>query len=298
VTGAAPLAPPPAQPGLLKSLAWTVLFLAGGFLLMFGIATGLLTAAAGFDPVRLHDLVARLWPALVAQTAAGLMVFGVLTWAIGMRALKLTARDLRWIPRAAAAPGFIRGLSLGAVAAAGTFALSALLGGAHLVGDGGGAGEYLGALATLLVLLLPAALLEELIFRGVVLVTLARFMGRWRAVVLIAALFALAHVGNPNTTALGLFNIGLAGVLLGAAFYLPGGIWTAWGTHLGWNATLAAADAPVSGLPIRLPLVDYEPGGPGWFTGGAFGPEGGLAASLAITGAIAMAVRWTRREAS
>jgi membrane protease YdiL (CAAX protease family) len=263
---------------------------------MAAIATGLLAAAAGFDPGRLHDLVTRVWPALVAQTAAGLMVFGVLTWAIGMRALKLTARDLRWSPRAAAAPGFLRGLGLGALAAAGTFALSALLGGAHLAGDGGGLGAYLGALATVLLLLFPAALLEELMFRGVVLVTLARFTGRSRAVVAIAVLFALAHIRNPNTTALGLLNIGLAGVLLGAAFYLPGGIWAAWGAHLGWNATLAAADAPVSGLPIRLPLVDYEPGGPAWLTGGAFGPEGGLAASLAITGAIAMAVRWTERR--
>jgi membrane protease YdiL (CAAX protease family) len=265
---------------------------------MLGLGTGLLYAVAGFDPVRLHGLLARVWPALVAQAATGLMVFGVLTWAIGMRALKLTARDLRWVPWAAAAPGFVRGLSLGALAAAGTFALSALLGGARLASDGGASSEYLGALATLLLSLLPAALLEELVFRGVVLVTLARFVGRWRAVALVAALFALAHIRNPNTTPLGLLNIGLAGVLLGAAFYLPGGIWTAWGAHLGWNATLAAADAPVSGLPIRLPLVDYEPGGPAWLTGGAFGPEGGLAASLAIGGAIAVAVRWTRREAT
>ncbi len=291
-------APPSARPGPLGSVAWVVLFLGGGFLLTSGLATGLIAGAAGFDPGRVQDLVRRVWPALVAQTAAGLVVFGLLTWAIGMRALRLTARDLRWAPRARAAPGLAQGLGLGVLAALGALALSALLGGARLASDGGGLGEYLGALSTVLLLLAPASLLEEIVFRGVVLVTLARLVGRWRAVVLIAALFALAHLWNPNTTPLGLLNIGLAGVFLGAAFYLPGGIWAAWGAHLGWNATLAAADAPVSGLPIRLPLLDYEPGGPAWLTGGAFGPEGGLAASLAIAGALALAVRRAEGEAA
>ena len=32
------------------------------------------------------------------------------------------------------------------------------------------------------------------------------------------------------------------GILLGVAFYFPGGLWTAFGVHLGWNVTLAALD--------------------------------------------------------
>jgi hypothetical protein len=37
-------------------------------------------------------------------------------------------------------------------------------------------------------------------------------------------------------------------------------------------------------------------GGPAWLTGGAFGPEGGLLSTVAITSAIILAVQWVRRD--
>ena len=99
---------------------------------------------------------------------------------------------------------------------------------------------------------------------------------------------------NPNLTALGVGNIALAGIFLGVVFYAPGGIWTATGAHLGWNGMLACLDTPVSGLPFDIPLLDYRSGGPAWLTGGAFGVEGGLAATIALTIAIPLAARWAR----
>jgi hypothetical protein len=128
------------------------------------------------------------------------------------------------------------------------------------------------------------------------LVILAAAAGRGTAVVAVAVGFALAHLTNPNVTGLGLGNIALAGVLLGLAFYAPGGIWTATGVHLGWNALLACLDTPVSGVPFRIPLLDYRPGGPSWLTGGGFGPEGGLAATIALTVAIVLARQWAGKE--
>ncbi len=61
-----------------------------------------------------------------------------------------------------------------------------------------------------------------------------------------------------------------------------------------WAGTplLAALDAPVSGVPFRIPLLDYAPGDPAWLTGGRFGPEGGLASTLALTIAVLVARRW------
>jgi hypothetical protein len=102
---------------------------------------------------------------------------------------------------------------------------------------------------------------------------------------------------NPNPTALAISNITLAGVFLGAVFYMQGGIWAAWAAHLGWNATLALLDAPVSGLPFTIPLINYEPGGPQWLTGGGFGPEGGALASVAIIVATVIAWRGSKEAA-
>jgi hypothetical protein len=73
-------------------------------------------------------------------------------------------------------------------------------------------------------------------------------------------------------------------------------MWAAFGAHLGWNLTLALLGAPVSGLPFDIPLIDYTMGGPGWLTGGAFGPEGGLLSTLTLTTAIVLAVRWVRKD--
>ncbi|NNG15307.1 MAG: CPBP family intramembrane metalloprotease, partial [Gemmatimonadales bacterium] len=149
-----------------------------------------------------------------------------------------------------------------------------------------------------LAVLAPAALSEELLFRGVPLVVLAKALGRVPAVVLMAIAFGIAHRLNPDVTAQGLANVALAGVFLGAAFYCPGGLWTAFAAHLGWNVTLALSGAAVSGVPFDVPVVDYQPGGPGWLTGGGFGPEGGLLATVALAAGTVAAASWARKDTS
>jgi membrane protease YdiL (CAAX protease family) len=275
----------------LKAIGWSIAFVVLTIVLLGVLAFGLAMLVTGSPGA------AEAW---LGGTGAGpLLVQGVLmvlcaalfTWLIGIRGLGLTAADLRYTvsPRGR---GFVIGLGAGAIAAAVGLAIAALAGGAEWTDDAGTAADYAGTVAATVALLAPAALGEELIFRGVPLVLLAGALGRGTAVVLVAVAFAVGHVANPNVTALGIGNIALAGVFLGLAFYAPGGIWTAWGAHLGWNAMLAALDAPVSGVPFRIPFLDYEPGEPGWLTGGSFGPEGGLASTLALTVAVLVARRW------
>ncbi len=280
---------PPRAP-LLKSIGWAVLFLALGFILTLALASvGVVLFGQG----------GRLPggpPGLIIQTASGLLAYGFITWAVGLRGAKLTPTDLRWAPVSHAGRGLGSGLLLGAAAAGLALLLSLAAGGAQFLPDSGTMSQYLMQVGRTGLLLAPAALLEEVMFRGVAQVVLARAVGRVAAVLLLSFLFALAHLANPNGSALGLVNIALAGVFLGLTFYAPGGIWTAWGAHLGWNAALAAADAPVSGLPFQIPLIDYSPGGPVWLTGGSFGPEGGLLATVAIVLATAMAWHWGRKE--
>jgi len=282
--------------GFLKAIAWSIAFIvltlvSAGAL---GFAGALLTI--GSPTAAAAWLMAAGPGAMLLQAGVTLASAAFWTWLIGFRVLGLSLRDLRYAGRDRALSGFGFGLLAGALTAAVALLISAVVGGAEWVRDAGTVLDYLSQSSKTVIVLAPAALSEEVVFRGVPLVLLAATMGRGAAVVAVAVLFAFAHLANPNVTALGLGNIAMAGIFLGLAFYAPGGIWTAFGAHLGWNAMLACLDAPVSGLPFRIPLLDYHSGGPAWLTGGAFGPEGGLAATAALTAAIVVLYRWARRD--
>jgi len=247
-----------------------------------------------------RGLTALVQPGAAQTAVAGvsqLLGFAFATWVIGFRVLHLKRTDLRWFRPRAGAPGLAGGLALGAAAAGIALLAAVMVANSHWSRDAGGLGEYLAQVLKTSLVLAPAALSEEFMFRGLPLVLVAAAIGRGTALVLVAGLvFSLFHGVNPGITPLGLGNIALAGIFLGVAFYAPGGLWTAFGAHLGWNATLAALDAPVSGLPFSIPLIDYRAGDPVWLSGGHFGPEGGLLATGAITAALLVAVRWARKD--
>ena len=271
----------------LRAVGLSAAFLVSGFALAIGLY-GLIARLLGPRAMTLGGEAAAL------QSGVTLASFGLATWIFGFRAGGLDARRLRWTP--GGVRPFLSGLALGIVPALGAMALGVWFAGARWSLDGGSFGAWLAALAGLLVLLLPAALAEEVIFRGVPLVLLSEAFGRAGAVVGLAVMFGLAHLFNPGVTPLAIGNVALAGVFLGTAFYLPGGLWTATGAHLGWNATLAALAAPVSGLPFAVPWLDYRPGTPEWLNGGGFGPEGGLTATAVLTAGTILAARLTRKE--
>jgi hypothetical protein len=50
-------------------------------------------------------------------------------------------------------------------------------------------------------------------------------------------------------------------------------------------------DAPVSGVDFEMPMVEFSTGGPGWFTGGNFGPEGGLVSTIAMIAVLVWLLR-------
>ena len=234
---------------------------------------------------------------MLAQAGTTLVSTAFFTWLIGFRRLGLTYHDLRYDAGRSARTGLGLGLLAGALTAGVALLISVVAGQAHWVSDTGGLGDYLTQSGKTIAVLAPAALAEEVLFRGVPLVLLAATFGRGSAIVATSLMFALVHSDNPNATPLGLGNIALAGIFLGLVFYAPGGIWSAFGAHLGWNALLACLDTPVSGVPFEIPMLDYNAGSPGWLTGGSFGPEGGVAATLALTIAIVLSFQWIRRSA-
>lgn len=179
------------------------------------------------------------------------------------------------------------GLVLGVVVALGGVLLIFLLGGVRWGGDAGTAWSYMETgLKSLWFFTLPAAA-EEVLFRGYLLQALVEAWGRTEALWATSLAFGVLHLSNPDTSLVGIGNIVVAGLFLGAVYLKTASLWWATGAHLGWNWALGfLADAPVSGLElVDTPLYEPIVRGGSWISGGAFGPEGSLAATLVLGGA-------------
>jgi membrane protease YdiL (CAAX protease family) len=163
------------------------------------------------------------------------------------------------------------------------------------------------ALVLVILFFVGVSAFEEILVRGYIMTNLAEgFDGVWRfdhrwavglAIVLTAALFGVLHATNPNATALSVTNISLFGVLLGLGYGLTDRLGVPIGMHLTWNATVGAGFGfPVSGITVSVTVVATETTGPALFTGGSFGPEGGLVALLALVAGLGLTGWWVRRE--
>lgn len=205
--------------------------------------------------------------------------FGLATYVIGRLLKKYSWSELGW--RRPALRPFARGVALGAVMASAAIVLGVVFGARlHFTGDW----SAWAAVALPLILgLVFAALGEELGFRGYPMRQLADAVGVLPAIVVLALPFAILHAWNPSATVFSTINVGLAAIWLAVAFFSAGGMPLAWGAHFGWNAGLAILfDAPVSGYVFHVPVVEYTPGTHAWVDGGAFGPEGGIVATVAL----------------
>ncbi len=144
-----------------------------------------------------------------------------------------------------------------------------------------------------LVLFAVGAAFEELLFRGYAFQTLLR--GGISPVVpifLLSLFFGLVHLGNPSSTIFSTLNTILAGVWLAVAYLKTRSLWFPTALHLGWNWTMGVFfGLPVSGLKLtRYPVFLSTSEAPLWLTGGAYGSEGGVAATLILM--VATVVIW------
>jgi hypothetical protein len=88
-------------------------------------------------------------------------------------------------------------------------------------------------------------------------------------------------------------NIALAGVAFALAYRATGSLWLPIAYHFMWNY----AQGPLLGLPVSgmtfHALAEASPAGPPLWTGGAFGAEGGLVATVVLVVSIA-GLAWYR----
>jgi membrane protease YdiL (CAAX protease family) len=131
--------------------------------------------------------------------------------------------------------------------------------------------------------LLPAAFLEELLFRGYAFSVLRRSAGWKTALVVTSVIFGFVHAWNPGADAESILAVIVAGFFLGFILLATRSLYAAGVAHFAWNWVMAVAlHTEVSGLATPYPDYRTIETGPDWLTGGPWGPEGGLAAVMAM----------------
>ena len=105
----------------------------------------------------------------------------------------------------------------------------------------------------------------------------------WVAILFSSALFGLGHAGNPNVSVFAVVNIVFAGIMLALPYVLTGQLSYSVGLHFSWNFFQGGVFGfRVSGTePVRPLIGIHQEGNPLW-TGGSFGPEGGIIGLIAI----------------
>ncbi len=133
---------------------------------------------------------------------------------------------------------------------------------------------------------------EELLCRSFLMVTLSRKLPLWACALTNAAMFSGLHMFNPGVTPIALVNIFLFGVFASLLTLRRGSIWMAAAVHSLWNfAQGNLFGIPVSGIAgMPAPLSTTVPTDGVWWqeliNGGAFGIEGGFAATAVLVAGI------------
>ena len=128
---------------------------------------------------------------------------------------------------------------------------------------------------------------EEIAMRGYILQNLSSSFNKYIALALSSLVFMIMHIGNPNMSAIPLFNLFLAGLFLGIYCIHRKNLWFPIGAHFTWNYF----QGPVLGFEVSGNEVNsifiQSLDGSDLITGGKFGFEGSIILTVfMITGII------------
>jgi hypothetical protein len=131
-----------------------------------------------------------------------------------------------------------------------------------------------------------AALAEELLLRGYPLQAFIEGTRTWLAVIVLSSVFSVLHLSNPDVTLPSALNIFLAGVLLSVCYLKTRSLWLPTGLHFGWNwAQGSIWGVGVSGFHVKWSVFSAQPVGAEWISGGKFGAEASIIATVVIAAA-------------
>lgn len=124
----------------------------------------------------------------------------------------------------------------------------------------------------------------ELLCRGYLLSGFMKSLSLPLAVLLSSLAFSAIHLLNTGFSVLACINLTLFGVFAALLTLRRGSLWAAAGMHCAWNFTEGILfGVPVSGVAFNSSLFSAAVNmDKALINGGAFGPEGGLAVTLAL----------------
>lgn len=189
----------------------------------------------------------------------------------------------RWIMAGAAAGSLSIAAPISVLYASGHYQVTAVRG---LDGVGG-----------LLFVILVAAVIEEVFFRGFLFRILEERVGMRVALAVTAVVFSAAHYANNGFTATTLIAVVLTSLMWSGVYIVSRSLWVAGAHHCCWNATIFLSGLPLSGQEEwrqQAPIVSEYHGSVLW-SGGAFGPENSLL-SIGVTVVVCL-VLWRLAQA-
>ncbi len=228
-----------------------------------------------------REMVALTVPRLVAAAVAGALAMAI------FESRKLTDLGLHWGD--SGGRNLLMGVAVG-VGGALLLILPAVLSGmAHFESVPNADVSWSASLFTISLLFCGAAG-EEIAFRGFPLQILMRSYGSWAAIFGVGALFGAMHSFNPGATTLSAINTAGFGILFGVALLRTHDLWLPIGIHFAWNATLPFLGVALSGFTIRVSRYQLVWKAGDLWSGGSYGPEASLLASVVLV--VLFAVVW------
>ncbi len=139
------------------------------------------------------------------------------------------------------------------------------------------------------------AMAEEIAFRGYAFQRFVVAVGPMGATLGFAAYYAIVQSFLPNSGRASFFVALALGVVLSTAYLRTRALWLSWGLNFGWKASRGLIfGLAVTGLNDHSPVVQGNPMGPFWVTGGGFGLDGTWIAFVVLLAALPLVFRVTR----
>jgi len=130
---------------------------------------------------------------------------------------------------------------------------------------------------------------EETLFRGWLMPVIGVRHSPWAGVLVSSTIFSLAHALNRGIPVLGFVNLFLFGLLAALYALSEGGLWGVGVWHGVWNWTMGDLFGfTLDGSPHVGLFASTQSHAPDIISGGAFGPDGGLACTVVLLTAIAV----------